>query len=620
MYKLEKITEPPDGICVQRVIESHDFKREKWLIADGSEIIKDSFIPTGIACCFLRLSQSTEGSVRFGFAGNYSLSSCRSGGWLVTSFSQEQPAYWIPQNICLRSLDANKHILTQAVAGTAGFNISDSNVTVECSIPKNLSLDLVFWKIPAEASKIVSELEQPAALETQPFFMFGSSAFQPSMAYQKPAGLYAHLVHGHVYENHAIWPRYWRICSEFDAYALYLTLSGLESATHKRIYSLMKEQILFSVIARQSGDGGWYHGEWTDRMESHSRFHCAAMHLLTQALEEQSDDIVRKALEKAASFISKQTDKIKAGTWFLHDSLESSPETQRLNPFRWVKSRALGKSPANMLVLNTHLDTMIALKRYEQVTGDKQYETMVSSACDATKAVINLRPAEWLYRPLFWAIGLTLLPTSAAKKLPLPMRAIKRLAWKCFIPWLYQIKRVFPRLVMPGGYIDRALSLKGLADDYHSMNVMDLIRCKRQFPGKDFNKVIDKALEFTQKHGIRAHWAGTKGKEYALGFWAEALYHMCMLSDDQKYRNWLAEAIIDLTANGLGLPPSLLGANAEAVPVKEQLPYPLLEDSGLRIANLSREGHIEIIVVNTTGAVLSFKGEIIQPYSWIIKT
>jgi len=620
MYKLEKITEPPDGICVQRVVESHDFKREKWLIADGSEIIKDSFIPTGIACCFLRLSQSTEGSVRFGFAGNYSLSSCRSGGWLVTSFSQEQPAYWIPQNICLRSLDANKHILTQAVAGTAGFNISDSNVTVECSIPKNLSLDLVFWKIPAEASKIVSELEQPAALETQPFFMFGSSAFQPSMAYQKPAGLYAHLVHGHVYENHAIWPRYWRICSEFDAYALYLTLSGLESATHKRIYSLMKEQILFSVIARQSGDGGWYHGEWTDRMESHSRFHCAAMHLLTHALEEQSDDIVRKALEKAASFISKQTDKIKAGTWFLHDSLEASLETQRLSPFRWARSTVLGKSPSNMLVLNTHLDAIIALIRYEQVTGDKQYAALVSSACGAAKAVLDLRTAEWIYRPLFWAIGLSLLPVSAQKDLSLPMKAVKRLAWKFFIPWLYRIRNMFPRLVMPGGYIDRALSQTGLADAYHTLNVMDLIRYNKLFQEDDLNEIIDKALEFTQKHGIRTYWAETKGKEYALGFWAEALYHMCMLSDDPKYRNWLAEAIIDLEGKGLGLPPSLLGANAEAVPVKERLPCPLPEDGSLKIANLSRKGHIEIVVVNPTGAALNFKGQNIPPHSWIIKT
>ena len=68
-----------------------------------------------------------------------------------------------------------------------------------------------------------------------------------------------------------------------------VALSGLELATGKLIYTLLKRQLLFSVIARQSEDGGWYHGEWTDLMESHYRFHNGAMLLLEAALKEQPE-------------------------------------------------------------------------------------------------------------------------------------------------------------------------------------------------------------------------------------------------------------------------------------------------------------------------------------------
>jgi len=103
-------------------------------------------------------------------------------------------------------------------------------------------------------------------------------------------------------------------------------MSGLELATGKMIYGLLKRQLLFSVIARQAQDGGWYHGEWTDRMESHYRFHNGGMLLLEAALRERPDEVVSKALERAAHFISRCTDNTDLGLWFLHDSLKENAE------------------------------------------------------------------------------------------------------------------------------------------------------------------------------------------------------------------------------------------------------------------------------------------------------
>ena len=56
-------------------------------------------------------------------------------------------------------------------------------------------------------------------------------------------------MHGHVYENRYEWRYKWKICAENEAYSLYVALLGMELATRKRIYGLLKRQVLFSVIS-----------------------------------------------------------------------------------------------------------------------------------------------------------------------------------------------------------------------------------------------------------------------------------------------------------------------------------------------------------------------------------
>ena len=147
---------------------------------------------------------------------------------------------------------------------------------------------------------------------------------------------------------------------------------GLELATAKTLYGLLKRQILFSVIARQSADGGWHHGEWSDFMESHYRLHNGAVLLLEAALEERPDDAVRNALANAAAYTSRHTDRTSLGLWFLHDSLEEDLDLLHRSGSRLIPSRVLGKSPATKMILNTHLDAIVALDRYREVTGDSQ--------------------------------------------------------------------------------------------------------------------------------------------------------------------------------------------------------------------------------------------------------
>ena len=191
------------------------------------------------------------------------------------------------------------------------------------------------------------------------------------------------------------------------------------------MYSNREKALSISIVFFMVISGNAIVGNWTNEMESHFRLHTGAVHLLAAHMEENDDGLVRKSLAAACAFTAQQTDTLKSGVWLLHDSLERSEDTLRQYPFRWVASQALGKAPSNLLILNTHVDSTIALERARRVTNQRRHAPLIASANRCTRAVLGLRTAEWLYRPLFRLLGLTLLPTQAAQNLPLPIRAFR---------------------------------------------------------------------------------------------------------------------------------------------------------------------------------------------------
>lgn len=519
---------------------------------------------------------------------------------------------WVPTSPMRRRVDADLRVLSEEAATVTGICVDSTNTSVSVEVGADEHLDVIIWRL---APPVAEELAHLSSLETQQWFLWGSHT-----RYARPGDVFAHLINGAVYERHFAWPHRRKICSENDAHALYVTLCGLERATGKRIYRFLKEQILLCVLSRQSPDGGFRHGEWTDDMEAHLRLHASAMHLLMDALAERHDPALRDALRRGIAFLASHRDQTDVGTWFLHDDLERSEASMGKAPAAWLPSRAFGKSSSNMLVLNTHLDTTVALDRYSEVTGDQAYAPLVDSARRATRAVLAQRPAEWLYRIAFSAVGLTLLPSARGAALPLPLRAVKRLAWKYLIPNFYRLKTRFPRLVMPGGYIDRDVSLKWWAHHYLTINLMDLLRYTRRFRDDDVVQIIEGAVAFARTSGILDRWQELRYEKYALGFWAEALYHRCTLSKEPADRAQLADAVLRLEDSELGLPPSLLGANCEAVPFDRQVPSPGPEHHSVRVVNLSSVDGPEYLVVNTAHeplrAGLAVRGQRCAKLSW----
>ena len=559
-------------------------------------IVDSTFASQGAQACFMRTELAQGGEVIVACPGSYRLEGSAAGGWLLLPDQPDAACFWIPVLPMLRTVDSDGHVLTEKAVELKSFAISEGGVIATLKVDGEGLLDATILEIP---SRFVEELNALGSLELQPYFLYASHG-----TYGKPAHLFNHLVFGHLYNGEFAWPTRWRIPDELEAYALYLVLTGLETATGKGLYGFLKRLVLIAVVSRQGPDGGWYHGEWTHRMECHVRMHVGGMHLLSTAVEELEDPTVLHSLRRAAEFVAQLRDETDMGSWFLHDTLELSPEAMDDGPFDWYRTEALGKSATNMLVLNTHLDTLIALARYRQLSEDPQFDDLMASARRAAVTVVSRQPHEAVYRFLYRLVDMTLLPVAQARALPLPMRVVKRLTWKYLVPRLHYLRSRWPRLVMPNGFIDRALSLKGVSHAYQTVNIWDLVRYRRRFADPQVDPVIHKALEYTQNTPIRAFWVEQKKKGHALGFWVDALWHLCMADPEPKYRQWLAEAVLMCHDGGWGVSPAVLGANTEAVSVKDRVPTPSPGAFGLIVVNLGRADRDEVLVVNPTHELL----------------
>lgn len=617
-YALGKLFESSDTASAS-ILASPYFSRRRLESAGRDEFLLDEFPDApGAVGCFARLLPAEARNVRFVAHGAYEIEACPAGGWLLRPAADDTATYWIPRSPVLRKLDAQGHIIAERSVDLARIAASPAELSVSLKVPADWHLDWVCWRFIAARASMAGDLGHRLNLERQRFYLWGSKA-----KVELPAGAYLYLLHGQVYTDAFVWPRKWKFHSELDAHGLYTALDGLELATGKDFYRLLKRQVLYSVIAQQSPDGGWYQGEWTDLMESHYRLHNAAMLMLEAGLEETRDPVVRAALERAGAFLASCTDQTDIGTWFLHDSLESSAEAmeemRRQTRTPWLPSRTLGKSPTNKLILNTHFDAIVTLDRYREVTGDDQYGELIASARAAARAILALRPAETLYRLLYWLIHLSLLPKAEAERLPLPLRALKRVAWKHMAPRMHWVKRIFPRLVMPGGLIERHIAPLHHDVVYHPVNVLDLVRYARHFPDEAHGDVIEQAIQVVISRNLLQFWSEHETRRFALVVWADALYQLCGLSGEPAPRRQLADTILRIEDTGLGLPPSLLGSDGEVVAREYRQPCPAPADPRLRVVNLSQASHTEILVVNPATEPVSLVWErmTLAPLFWV---
>lgn len=270
------------------------------------------------------LTLLTCSSARWVAPAGYAFSASPWGGYLLAlDGSIDTASYWIPLLPRRVTRDEQGRLLSIQPAALTGFQVDDKSVSVSLA-GRSEETETVVWRIPAG-----QRLDACSALERSSWYMLGSHS-----VLRGRADVYRHLVVGTVFESRTAWPNTWRVFSENDAHAMHLVLGGLALSTGDALLRAQRVQVLLAVLARQGNDGGFHHGEWTQKMESHYRLHCSAMHLMMDVLSEQNDAAVRSALTSAAAFLAQQSVDLKVGKWLLHDELEHSVAQMKLGPFR----------------------------------------------------------------------------------------------------------------------------------------------------------------------------------------------------------------------------------------------------------------------------------------------
>jgi len=214
------------------------------------------------------------------------------------------------------------------------------------------------------------------------------------------------------------------------------------------LQGLVRRQLVISLISRQAPDGGWYHGEWTDMMESHYRYHNGGVMLLAAAYEEW--EILPSASRSTRLPLSSPRPRTRwrsePGICTTHSSRARSLWTA-VAPAGYrtgCSARHLRRSSSSILIW-IRSSPSIAIAR--SPVAHSMSPTLRPRArlrvdcwkCDQRSAL----PCALLGRRADAASGGGSPPPS------LPLRIVRRLSREKLLPKLHVVKRRYPRLVMP---------------------------------------------------------------------------------------------------------------------------------------------------------------------------
>lgn len=176
---------------------------------------------------------------------------------------------------------------------------------------------------------------------------------------------------------------------EMDAYSIYSLAEGLNKDDLKT--RLING--LYKNLELRKNKKFWVHNVW-ECDEIHFRFTSAALRILLynkakEFFEEKEVD----RIDLLFTHISYKESLIK-GQWFLHDSIEYDGLKY---PSKHLKNNKLGSKFSNMLVYNTHFDTLITCMMYQKIVGINLNNEIKDAlvALDFLLSNINVIPKGW---------------------------------------------------------------------------------------------------------------------------------------------------------------------------------------------------------------------------------
>jgi hypothetical protein len=309
---------------------------------------------------------------------------------------------------------------------------------------------------------------------------------------QTPANVWKYLIYGSLYDPRSHKGIDKRFKCQQCAYAWWNYFGFLRKKTNKRVYDILQDEVAYSVLIDIKNNGEWGHGYWSDEIETHSRFHLDGIHLFLSQYEKTQDHIWLDAAKKSMAFFCDNLVEIlnDGRIWFLHDTIEYTGKHH-------YNSAIFGKSSGNSLCLNTHIQALTVLYRLISLDSNgNDYKEMFDKGLDALQIALKHQPGELIYRFFIpWTIKIMSLPSRSTLFEKVLLKVLRFIIQKIY--WVVQ--RKYPRLVYSNGFIERDLTVSCVSDNYHIINLKDLLTLYKQKSVNWLSPIIRKGVEWTRK-------------------------------------------------------------------------------------------------------------------------
>ena len=577
--------------------ENEEFSRLKFQIRSSegvnrsAEVLVDTLPKDGIEFLYLSIPVVEGEEVIFGLDGLISDFRNSAFGAIYRSRG-ELPSVWMPKPPSIRQQDRFNRILSEL-----DCEVSNEGETLLVRAPVEGSLEITWLAFYQE--KYLGQLVAQTPWEQKRFKILGDDNYIKCIA-----DFFDYLIRGNLYR---LSPTLHGRTISGGAYSIFMIAETLFILTEKNLYRILQKEIAYSLLLSLEATGRWRHGSWSNEMETHTRFQADGVNLLLHYYRHTGQQDFLNGAYKAARFLIATAEEVsQGGLWFLHDTLEIAPSNYHLRYS--LMSKAFGKSICNTYTLNTHIHTLQILFELQKELNSDDISEAIERGWRALQDVIEARPAEQFYR---W---LCLLMDS---KLAFPRgkptilnRALCKLTRSAIGRILAYSKLLYPRLVMPNGYIDRHLSLIGFSYTYHFVNLWDLVRIYRYRPEPWIRKVIDKGINYTLHSNLSEY--AFQNKFHNLELVGEIFQVYAAITPSFE-RDTLAAILTRLKQTGCGVTPGLLGFDMRAVPAELQVHSIKVRDRDVELVNISNNlGWGEFLAINLSGVKKEVNCEVQQ--------
>jgi len=466
-------------------------------------------------------------------------------GHLITKNAEQ--LYWIPHPPKWRSYDPQGRIACEKTPASWEVARGAENISITLQGDKDGWSEFCVLLFEKDRQSYQNEILQRQRAEQQKV----TWALWFSM--ERITDVWHYFARGQVYNTR--YPNYKRSWAcQHMGYTLYHYLQYLQSQTGKKIYDVLSSFIAYATMLSLPADGRWKHGVWTEEMETHTVNQVQGINLLLSYYERSGEAVFLEKAEKALRDLLTLSEVLSPeDIWFFHDSLETNQEKAGLFYKPMIISQVFGSSPTNTLCLNTHVYTLLVLGRFLDIHPFAEGERYREQGISSLKKVLEAKPQgvlySWLYgiRDIIMRLALKTKGRCARKLL----KCYEQLLARYILPYM---KRKYPRLVMPNGFIERDLTFSYFSNPYYLVNIEVLLSLYGQTGADWLTPILRKAIKQILHSGTVKIMAD---HDLRATLFLEILFLYGVLVEE-KYLQYLPEYISYFEQRGMATPVCML--------------------------------------------------------------